>query len=976
MKRLHCLLIIALLTLPLIASSPARASEPEPHDITALTPQGQAWVDSVMHTLTPQERLGQLIIPIVDPADTPQGRQAIAQKVRTHHVGGLLFAGGTMQAQAALTDYARSLAPVPLWIALDGEWGPAMRLRDAIRYPRAMTLACISTAPIHPGGAPLRDSLLYAYGRETARQCLALGIHINFAPVLDINTNPANPVIGNRAWGDDARDVIGSALSYASGLEDGGVMAVGKHLPGHGDTDTDSHKTLPHVAHTAQRLHTVELAPFAEWARVGYGGIMVAHLDVPALTGQPGLPASVSPAVVTDLLRDSLAFRGLAFTDGMAMKGIAATPDAALRALQAGIDVLLDPVPLGRQWQALQDALADGRLPQALVDARCRRVLAAKYNLMIAPTRADVDPNVALGLAGVSAPGLAARVNTPEAQALARELYARALVVLQAPQGAPRHKPLSSAVERTIEVRSNKAEALTQAQTQVRALNGKPYALVFYTSPYALSRYAELIRGAAVVVLAHEDVPAAHDAATALMAGSIGATGRLRVDLPGLYAQGSGIDIPRLGMPQARPEDVGMSSAALSRIDRLAQEAIAHGAVPGCQVLVARDGYIIYNKAFGRLSPTQAHGGPVRTNTLYDLASVTKAAATVPALMAAMARYGLRLDDRLAKYIPQLQGTRLWDATLRDALLHETGLPAWYPFHNHIACSTARQRDDAHPLQVAQNLWIEAAQCDTMLQTIARLPLKQPGVYLYSDLNFILLRHVVERVTGQRFDDYIAHTIYAPLGAADGLLFNPQQHGIPRTRIAPTERDDAFRHQMVHGTVHDETAALAGGVEGNAGLFGSAEELAKVLQMLLDDGRYDGIQVLPADVVRLFTAYDGPRGLAPGVRAATAARASSATPRGKAPAARTGTAQLSHRGLGFDRPNGKEGNQSNVAASCPPSAYGHTGFTGTCFWVDPEARLVYIFLSNRIHPTRQNTTLIRENYRTRIHQAIYDAITR
>ena len=927
--------------------SPRAAAQPAVRDVTALSPEGQAWVDSVMQALTPDQRLGQLIIPIVDPTDNAAGRAAIAQKLEQQHVGGLLFSGGTMQGQAALTDYARTLTSVPLWVALDGEWGLSMRLKDAVRYPRAMALACISTEPEEPGGMPLRDSLLYMYGRETARQCRAMGIQVNFAPVLDINTNAANPVIGSRAWGDDAADVIGCGLSYASGLEDGGVMAVGKHFPGHGDTDKDSHKTLPRVTHDAARLRAVELRPFREWARVGYGGVMVAHLDVPALGTQSGQPSSTSRAVVQGLLRDSLGFRGLAFTDGMAMKGVSDYPDAAVLALQAGIDVLLDPVPLGRQWQALKAARADGRLTQELIDERCRRVLAAKYNLMLEGAT-GADRLVAAGLAGVSSPGLVGRVNTPEAAALAQELYDRALVVLKAPAEALR-SPLAAAVKKVIEVKNNRAETLTQVQAQVTAAGKQPYALVFYTTPYAMRRYAALIEKAAVVILAHEDVPAAHESVSRVLAGSRAATGRLRVGVPDVFDEGAGLDTPRLGMPTARPEQVGMSSEALGEIDRLVQEALAHRAVPGCQVLVARDGHIIYNKAFGRLS-TSGRQDAVATSTLYDLASITKAAATVPALMAAMARYGISLDDRLSQYIPELQGTRLWNATLRSALLHETGLPAWYPFQNHITCTTAPRRDDAHTLQVARDLWIEPAQCDTMLHTIARLPLKQPGFYLYSDLNFVLLRHLVEHVTGERLDDYLARSVYAPL-RAEGLVFNPRQHDVPLARIAPTEQDDAFRHQLVHGTVHDETAALAGGVEGHAGLFGSAEELVKVLQMLLDDGRYDGQQILPADVVRLFTAYDGPRGKA----------------------SRT---ELSHRGLGFDRPNGKAGNQNNVADACPPSAYGHTGFTGTCFWVDPETRLIYIFLSNRIHPSRKNTTLIRENYRTRIHQAIYDAIVR
>lgn len=834
------------------------------------------WVDSVMLTLNADERLGQLIMPIVDSRDDDAHRQIIRQDIETYHVGGLLFSKGTIGVQAKTTKYARKLSKkAPLWIAMDGEWGISMRMTDAILYPRNGVLGTINP--------DVRDSIMYAYGLETARQCRLLGVNINFAPVLDINSNPANPVIGNRSFGATVWDVIPPALSYSRGLEDGGIMAVGKHFPGHGDTDTDSHKTLPLLRHDRQRMIDFECMPFRYFAKAGFGGIMAAHLEIPSLDSVSGLPSSLSHAILTDLLKDQFGFSGLVFTDGLAMKGVNSIPNYSVKALLAGVDVLLDPVPLKREWASLKAAVKSGELPQQLIDEKCRRVLQWKYVLCVCNAEEiDVD-------------GLKERINTPEAKALL------------------------DLMNKEIEKAKNDT---TRRQHTVKPDN---FDRLIDPTEQGLPDYDPTEQ-----------------------------------TLPGSAP-----------MPDA-PQPV--NNPAFHRIDSLVLDALDHNAFPGCQILVAQHGKIIYNKAFGWLDEHRSE--PNSLLTRYDLASVSKASATLPALMLAMGQHNIKLNDRLDWHIPQLRKTGKQQLTLRQTLLHETGMRDGYNFYamtidsasvdgrhysgKSIPPYTVQQdkrcwfhknlrfdstwissrQDTAYSLQVARNMYIRPQFRDSMLQKIIDLPLKGVGQYRYSCLNFVLLRILIENATQMSMDSYLEREMPEFFGA-EHLCFNPLQHGVDPRLIAPTENDQALRHQLLRGYVHDETAAWSGGVEGNAGLFGSATDLYPVLQMMLNGGEYDGKRYIDADICKTFT---------------------------------NTKSRISRRGLGFDKPETNPKKRNPCADECSPATWGHTGYTGTCFWVDPKLELVYIFLCNRVCPHRWNTTLTQESYRTRIQSFIYEAI--
>ncbi len=792
------------------------------------------WVDSVMKQMTDDEKLGQLIMPLYYmPEFNAVNKATIEKEMKQYHLGGILFSKGTRKSQTMFVDYAqkqsKQINHLPLLIAADAEWGSAMRLKDGVRFPKNAELATIDPA--------VRDSLMYQYGVAMAQECHDLGIHISFAPVLDINSNPKNPVIGTRSFGADPLVVTSCGLSYAAGLEDGGIMAVAKHFPGHGDTDQDSHKTLPLLKHDAQRMRTFEMKPFEYFSRAGYGGVMTAHLEVPSLEPTKGMPATASSKIITGELRNRIGFQGLVFTDGLAMEGARKYPDICVKALNAGVDILLQPTPIADCWASLKKAIQKGTLKKKTIEEKCLRVLQWKYALIIAPERQKL-------------------------------LY---------PMALPAMSPQKTAEDLFAWVKQgNKQNAALMATNFVDPTEANA-SLASSNSPQ-----------------------------------------------PAIATQ------PEVPTPEVHaPKEVGMNATVLAQIDQLALDAVKQGATPGCQILVARKGKVVYNKCFGTLAPAGVNADlepyatiKVNHQTRYDLASISKAAATVPAVMLAMKEYKLNLKDKVTKWLPELKGTAYRNVTLQDLLYHESGLRDGYLFYKYYEQPSLQLRDEE------------------MIKVIAGLkPKKKQGQYLYSCLNFVLLRYIVERLSEQRIDQYLQQRLGTFYG--DQLCFNPLEHDVPLNQIAPTEVDEAIRHQLVHGTVHDEIGAWAMGIEGNSGLFGSATSLARLLIMLSNDGAEGGKQYIDKEICHQFITQRSTR---------------------------------SRRGLGFDRQTAHGDKNPNMAEVCSPQTWGHTGFTGTCFWVDPKYDLVYIFLSNRICPSRTPNLLGKEGYRTRIQEIVYQSI--
>lgn len=990
MKPIHSFLIAAALATSSIFALNGAARKP---DIIARTPAAQTahWVDSVYNSMTERQRVAQLFIPKLDIADNANSRALIKRLVESDGVGGILLGRSTIKGYGTLINYAQSLARVPLFITLDGEWGPSMRLKDAPKFPRNMCL-----------GAIRNDSLLYAYGRETARQCRALGINVDFAPVLDVNSNPANPVIGDRSLGEDPARVASLGLAYSRGMEDGGVLSVAKHFPGHGDTSSDSHKTLPTVDHDRKRLESVDLLPFKSYISAGLSGIMVGHLNVPALD-KSGTPSSLSSKITTDLLKKEMGFGGLVFTDALAMKGARSATNNCVLALNAGADMLLGSSSPTNDIDAVLAAIKAGKVKKSTVEDRVKKILAFKYAMGLT-SRQSVD-----------ASGLEARVNAPQAEALINRLAAASITVVRNDASL---LPIKNIAKRRIAVVNIGAKAdnefsrvclkyasaatfgytegaitaadatrlrkdydvviagvfsdLESARASMAALKEcKELIPVFFINPYKMAKFAASVADSKTLVLAYENLPALESNAAQALFGGIAVDGRLPVNLKGIAKAGTGVRLAKIRLGYKSATAAGMSERLERKVDSLINRGVATGAFPGAQLLIAKGGDVIIDRAYGFTDNTKKT--PVTEETIFDLASVSKATGTLSGLMKAYDKGLYKLDDKASKHIPGLRGTDKEDITVRELMFHESGMPpslnmftlmmdtATYTkplttskpdashsikiangVYGHDKAQLRRdlvrtERSDSFPIEIANGLWISPATTDTIMSRIYNASLGSKK-YRYSCLNFCLLMDMEQRLTGKNHDQWVAEEIFEPLGATR-TLYRPAGR-IDADKIAATEKDTYLRRQTMRGYVHDELADFIGGVSGNAGLFANAGDLAKLCQMMLNDGEYGGETIISPETARLFTETVSP---------------------------------TCNRGLGYDKLWVEDG---KTVSGAPTSTYGHTGFTGTCFWVDPDNDIIFIFLSNRVNPTRDNKAYNNLNIRNGLMTALYDEVNR
>ncbi len=926
------------------------------------------WTDSVFASLSMDERIGQLFMVIADIKTTDQNVQKLMRYVREAKIGGVLFHKGTPTDQAYLTNKMQKASKVPLFVSLDGEWGLSMRLNGTTRFPKNMMLGAIED-----------NLLLRKYGEEVARQCKVMGIHINFAPDLDINSNVDNPVIGIRSFGEDGKLVSEKGLAYSDGLEENGILSVAKHFPGHGDTSEDSHETLPLVQQTRARLDSVELVPFKDYIRKGYSGMMTAHLAIPAFEKQKGRPASLSKAVVTDLLQKELGFQGLCFTDALAMKGASSkkSDNPCVQALLAGNDILLGPATPISDFAAVKEAIETGVITMASVEERCRKVLRYKYICGLN----HYEP--------IPLKGLDERLNTAHAAWLAAELNAQAITVLKNEEnvlpltnigkqkvailsiGSPINDKFSETVNRYVKAdlftvtrtmnattvqqiysKLNKYDVILcavhtvripESQALLQLAKQKKLIYSFFTIPYFCKSYKKSITNAKALVMGYEDTPLAQEYAAQVIWGGIGAKGKLPVSIPDLYFAGTGVYTEKTRLAYHEPEAVGIDPARLEEVTRIAEEGLKNKAYPGCQVLVAKDGVVVYNRAFGY--DDDEHKRAVTMESVYDLASSSKATGTLLAVMKTYDENKFKLDDKVSTYISELKKSDKKDISIKELLFHQSGLVPSIAFYTKAMSKgkfkselVSKKPGENYPLKVANGIYLNSSFQDTVVQMIktSKLGAKK---YRYSCINFILLKIMSERLMKQPMDILLQDDFFGPLGAWH-TTYNPLQK-MDSLQVMPTEKDEIVRHQWIRGYVHDEAAAFQGGVSGNAGLFSNANDLAKVLQLYLNEGEYGGERLLSQSTVRLFTQTKSP---------------------------------TCRRGLGFDKPEVGESNSSPCGSLASPSVYGHTGFTGTCFWVDPDKQLIYIFLSNRVCPTRSNGKLSSMNIRTRIQDAIYQSI--
>jgi beta-N-acetylhexosaminidase len=942
------------------------------------------WTDSVLSTLTLEEKIAQLMMVRAYSNKDESHYGYIEKLVTDYNIGGLCFFQGGPVRQANLTNRYQEKAKTPMLIALDAEWGLGMRLDSTFSFPYQMTL-----------GALENETLVYRMAEEIAKQLKAIGVHINFAPVIDVNNNPKNPVINSRSFGSDKIQVASKGVAYMKGLQNNGIIATAKHFPGHGDTDTDSHYALPIINHSKSRIDSVELFPFKELIFEGLDAVMVAHLFIPSLGDEKRTPTTLSENTITGLLKNELGFEGLIITDALDMKGVTEgfKPGAIeLNAFLAGNDILLLPQDVKLAISTIKNAVEKGTITEDEVNERCRKVLDYKFKAGLNHYRP------------VQTKWLHDSLNKVNNKLLEEDIYEKAIVVLNNKNNLLPLKhfdtlkiavlsagsseitpfqemlsnytqvdfynftPGSTQSQQDLLVRNLKSYNLVIAgvhnttifpqrnfgiSAQVLSLlseiaNVRPVILALFASPYSLNliKQPEQFN---VILLCHQDNATSNETAAQIIMGSIPASGKMPVSLDNNIEAGAGIKFGHLNrLRYSMPEKVGIKKEDLFRIDSLVFKNIREKAMPGCQVLVAVEGHVIYRKSFGY--HTYKRGTFVKNTDLYDIASLTKVAAGTLAAMKLVDEGKLDIDHKLVWYLPYLRGTNKENIVIREMMAHQSSLQAWIPFYLNTMEKKKKKPqiysssiDEQFSVKVADNLFIDKSYTFTMFDSVANSKLIQKKEYRYSDLGFILLRSVIENLTNKTMDRYVDDVFYKRLGL-QYTAFNPlRRFGL--NEIAPTEQDNYFRNQLIHGYVHDPAAAMMGGVSGHAGLFSNSNDLAILMQMLLQEGQYGGIQYLRPETVREFTRQQFPL-------------------------------EKNRRGIGFDKPDPQNWRNGPTAKNASLQSYGHTGFTGTYFWVDPEFQMVYVFLSNRVHPTAENTLLIKNKTRIAIMEVIYSALNK
>lgn len=932
------------------------------------------WVDSIYNQMTFEDKVGQLFMVAAYSNKDSVHTNAIKRLVRDYKIGGVIFFQGGPRRQARLTNQYQSLAKVPLFVGIDAEWGMSMRLDSTFRYPFNMTLGAIKDL-----------KLVEKVGVAMAKESKRMGVHFNFAPVLDINTNPKNPIIGFRSFGENKVSVAEHAIALMNGTQGQGIFATGKHFPGHGDTATDSHHALPVVSATVDHLEKIELYPYKRMFDEGLVSVMVAHLNVPSLEPREGYPTSISQPVVTNLLKNEMGFEGLIFTDALNMKGASnfkKPGDIDLEAFMAGNDILLfaENVPLA--VDKIRAAFQEGSITENRLAESVKKILRYKFKAGLNRYKPVEEIN------------LYNELNPKSNLSLQYELYENAVTVVKNEAVLPIRnlnqkiayvklgEDQNSAFVNTLkkytdvtEVADVNADSLlvklanyetviigyhksdktwwksyefTEAELQLIAKisEQKKVILDCFTKPYSLSKISnfEAIEG---VIVSYQNTEVAQEVSAELIFGAIESKGKLSVSINDEYKAGHGlttVNLNRLGF--STPENMGMSSEKLNQIEKLANKAIDGKMAPGMQILVARKGKVIYQKSFGY----QKYDGKVKVkNTdLYDVASLTKMVATLPNVMQLYDRKKVGLETTLGEMLPAFQGSNKANITFKTLLSHYGQLQAWIPFYKATVGADKKPleryyRKTAVPgfsKRVCDSLYLRDDYHDSIMKQIIDSPLLDKKEYKYSDFTFIILKQYLEKKTGKSLDQLTYENFYQSLGM-NNTLYNPLTK-FDKSVIAPTEEDTYFRQTTIQGFVHDMEAAMEGGVAGHAGVFSNALDVAKMMQLFLQKGQYGGISYFSPETFDVFnTCHFCTEG--------------------------------NRRGLGFDKPQLSGGGPTCGCVS--KSSFGHTGFTGTIAWADPETEIVYVFLSNRTYPdSNLPNKLSKENIREDIQKVIQDAL--
>ncbi|MFN8008618.1 MAG: glycoside hydrolase family 3 N-terminal domain-containing protein [Terriglobia bacterium] len=897
-------------------------------------------------SLSLEEKIGQMIVPgfrgIYSNSRSAEYLELV-RLIRDQHIGGLILFAGDIYESAILINQLQALARVPLLISSDFERGASFRIRHTLSLPWNMAV-----------GATDSEDWAYLQGKLTAQEARAMGINWVFAPVLDVNSNPANPVINIRSYGENPQMVARLGVAFIQGAQDAGVLATAKHFPGHGDTNIDSHLSLPVIRANRRRLESVDWVPFVEAIRKGVWSVMSAHVSVPALEPHPGRPATLSRRIMTEVLQKDLGFTNLIVSDSLSMAGLTENDwlgEAAVQAVNAGVDLLLDPPSPSVVYHAILTAVRTGFIDPNRIDHSVQKILRAKAWLGLSskprlqlkrihrainhPRDQEVvqkmtDASITLvrdskaqlpldvrQLGPLHANLVLGREPHEDTQVFETEMSRRLEQVTfsqisakstkeefeNALQAARKAGHIVCAVFARVVTATGTIELSDQLVNWIRSLRSleKPLIVISFGNPYFITRLPQV---SSYLCAFNHTFPSQRSAVRALF-GEIKIGGKLPVSIPKIARIGTGIERQPLEMRlkhissksgmEPPPEIMAIRSRLRRNLDNLIHSEIENRTFPGCCVAIGYRHWLVWNQGYGRL--TYAPQSPAVTpGTIFDLASLTKVVVTATLSMQLIEQRLLRPHDRLTRFFPSATGKGKEKITVTHLLAHSSGLPAHRP------------------------LYLRLQSKSVMVAKILRLPLQyETGQKSeYSDLGFILLGDIIEKLTGKSLDLLASERIFRPLGMKH-TLFNPPV--TLKSRIAPTEQDP-WRNRLLQGEVHDENASAMGGVAPHAGLFGTTGDLAIFSQMVLNGGVYDHCRIIFPGTLKKFTS------------------------RQRHP---SGTS----RGLGWDTPS----SESSAGTLLSPKAFGHTGFTGTSLWIDPTRELSVILLTNRVFPSRKNNAI-------------------
>ncbi|HEY3388165.1 MAG TPA: glycoside hydrolase family 3 N-terminal domain-containing protein [Prolixibacteraceae bacterium] len=979
MQRLLIIIILSFLSSILFAQTKVRPP--------FLHYESDQWVDSVFNSLTIDEKIGQLIMV---PAYSSKGSAHILKlerMVSENKIGGIISMQGGPIRHANMVNQLQKVSKTPLLVAIDAEYGLSMRLDSCIKYPYGFTIGAIHD-----------DSLVYNLGADLGRQCKRLGISINFAPVADVNSNQLNPVIGFRSYGDNPKLVFQKAAAFGLGLQSQQVLATFKHFPGHGDTQKDSHYALPVIPHNRAQLDSIELVPFRNAVRYGIGSIMTGHLSVPALDSS-GVAATFSKPMIQDLLIGEYGFEGLLVTDAMNMEGADDLEDsdgAEVKALLAGNDLLEFVVNPAKVIEAIKKAITDGKITEEAINSKCRKILMVKRwaglnkNVPIKTESLYTDLNQSayrMTLRNIAQQSLTVLKNTNEILPLRRldtlkiatlsigrgnitdfqksiGKYTQAdhffiskdandLTIKQLMVHLKKYNLVIAAINNLGNFVSSKYRITDTQQKVVQQVDANCKSIfVFLGNPYVLN-YFEDVQKSSCLIVAYQESPESQDMAAQLIFGAFGARGKLPVNVSGNYHSGDGLVTSPIGrFKYTLPEEVGVDSTFLKKkIDSLVNIGLKEKAFPGCSIFLAKNGKVFFQESYGFHTYTGEQ--PLLQDDIFDFASLTKIMAPVPALMRLTDEKKIAVNQKMSDYWTDWKGSNKQGLILADVLSHQarlkTGIPFWMQTMdangNYKSGFYSKDSTEKYSLRVSKDLYILNSFRDSVYAAIKKSTLLKRKRYVYSDIGFIIFPRIIESLSHEDYELYLKDNFYRPLGAYS-LTYRPYLYQ-PIEKIDPTEFDDSFRKEQLQGFVHDESAAVLGGISGNAGLFGTINDAAKMMQMYLNYGFYGGDRYISESTMKDWT--------------------------------RRHFEKLDNRrGYGFDKPYPKN-NLRKIGAAYPApmssdASFGHSGFTGTFAWADPVTGILFLFFSNRIYPTRSNNMINHLKLRELIQETAYEIL--